>query len=88
MDLITSSTSGAQNPTTAKILAWANENAYKFGFILRYPEGKTDETGYIYESWHFRYVGVDLASKLYNNGNWITMESYFGFDSSYRGYTR
>ena len=62
---------------------WLNDNAYKYGFILRYPKGKTGETGYIYESWHYRYVGVDLASKLYNGGNWISLESYFGITSQY-----
>lgn len=62
---------------------WLSSNAYKYGFILRYPKGKDGETGYRYESWHFRYVGTDLASKLYNNGNWITMESYFGITSKY-----
>ena len=62
---------------------WLANNCYKYGFILRYPKGKTNETGYMYESWHFRYVGVDLASKLYNNGNWITLESYFGITSKY-----
>lgn len=63
---------------------WLANNAHKYGFILRYPQNKTNETGYIYESWHFRYVGEDLASKLYNNGNWITMESYFGITSEYK----
>lgn len=63
---------------------WLENNCYKYGFILRYPKGKTSETGYKYESWHFRYVGTDLAAKLYNNGNWITMESYFGITSTYR----
>ena len=62
---------------------WLNDNAYKYGFILRYPKGKTGETGYIYESWHYRYVGVDLAKKLYNGGNWITVEDYFGITSQY-----
>ena len=62
---------------------WLANNCYKFGFILRYPKGKDGETGYRYESWHFRYVGNDLASKLYNGGNWITMESYFGITSKY-----
>ena len=62
---------------------WLSENAYKYGFILRYPKGKTDKTGYKYESWHFRYVGVDLATKLYNGGNWITLEEYFGITSEY-----
>lgn len=62
---------------------WLNDNAYKYGFILRYPKGKTNETGYIFESWHFRYVGVPLATKLYNGGNWISLESYFGITSQY-----
>ncbi len=63
---------------------WLKDNCYKYGYILRYPEGKTNETGYIHESWHFRYVGKELAQKLYNGGNWITMEDYFGIDSKYK----
>ena len=62
---------------------WLNDNCYKYGFILRYPNGKSDETGYQYEPWHFRYVGVELVEKLYNNGNWITVEDYFGITSKY-----
>lgn len=62
---------------------WLFKNAYKYGFTLRYPRGKTGETGYKYESWHYRYVGVDLATKLYNGGNWITLENYFGITSQY-----
>lgn len=62
---------------------WLENNCYKYGFILRYPKDKIKETGYKYESWHFRYVGNDLAYKLYNNGNWITMEEYFGITSEY-----
>ena len=62
---------------------WLSNNCYKYGFILRYPKGKDNETGYMYESWHFRYVATDLAEKLYNNGDWITMETYFGFTSEY-----
>ena len=63
--------------------AWLSANAYKYGFILRYPSGKSGVTGYKYESWHFRYVGVELATKLYNDGNWITLEEYFGITSEY-----
>ena len=63
---------------------WVSKNAYKYGFIIRYPEGKLDITGYKYESWHLRYVGKELASKLYNNGDWITLEEYFNFDSKYK----
>ena len=63
---------------------WINENCYKYGLILRYPKGKDNITGYMYESWHFRYVGVELATKLYNNGEWITLEEYYGIDSKYK----
>lgn len=62
---------------------WLKDNCYKYGFILRYPAGKESETGYKHESWHFRYVGVDLATKLYNNGSWLTLEDYLGIDSKY-----
>lgn len=62
---------------------WLNQHACEYGFILRYPKGKTNETGYVYEPWHFRYVGVELATKLYNKGNWITLEDYYGITSIY-----
>jgi len=62
---------------------WVNDNAYLYGFIIRYPKGKTDETGYKYEPWHLRYVGLRLAKELYNNGDWISMEDYFGITSEY-----
>lgn len=62
---------------------WVNQNCYKYGLILRYPKGKESITGYMLEPWHLRYVGVELAKILYNNGNWITLEEYFGIDSKY-----
>lgn len=62
---------------------WVNQNAWKYGYIIRYPKGKSNETGYVYESWHLRYVGTELAKKLYNNGDWITLEDYFGITSKY-----
>lgn len=62
---------------------WLNNNAYKYGFILRYPKGKENITGYMFEPWHYRYVG-ELSKTLYNNGSWITLEEYFGIDSYYR----
>lgn len=86
MDIVTSGTAESQIPEFAARLAWLKDNAQRFGFILRYPEGKTHITGYIFEPWHYRYVGEDLAAKLYNGGNWITLEEYFGIDSVYRGY--
>lgn len=63
--------------------AWLKDNCYKYGFIIRYVENKDDQTGYMYEPWHIRYVGVDLATKLYNGGNWLTIEEYFGITSKY-----
>ena len=62
---------------------WINNNCYKYGFILRYPKGKEHITGYKYESWHLRYVGEELSTKLYNNGDWITLEEYFNLTSTY-----
>lgn len=57
-------------------LEWLRCNAYKYGFILRYPQGKENITGYEYEPWHYRYVGKDISSLLYNNGEWLTLEEY------------
>ena len=62
---------------------WLNEHCSEYGFIIRYPEGKESITGYIFEPWHIRYVGKELASALYNNGDWITLEEYFGITSQY-----
>ena len=63
---------------------WVNDNAYKYGFIIRYPKGKEKYTGYKYEPWHLRYVGKDLAEKLYNDGDWISLEEYFDIESKYK----
>ena len=53
---------------------WTHQNAHKYGFIIRYPEGKEDVTKYSYEPWHLRYVG-QLAEYLYNNN--LTLEEYY-----------
>ena len=53
---------------------WLSENCWDFGFILRYPEGKEDITGIPYEPWHYRYVGVEIAKIIHENG-W-TLEEY------------
>lgn len=53
---------------------WLEKNAHKYGFIMRYPEGKEDVTGYMHESWHFRYVGKDIAKDIYKNKS--TLEEY------------
>ncbi|MDX8418935.1 M15 family metallopeptidase [Stecheria sp. CLA-KB-P133] len=57
---------------------WLYHNAYRYGFIMRYPEGKTDYTGYDYEPWHYRYVGVDTATAMYNIDPDLSFEEYFG----------
>lgn len=51
---------------------WLAANAYKYGFIIRYPKGKEHITGYIYEPWHIRYVGKELAEYIYTND--LTLE--------------
>ncbi len=53
---------------------WMKKNAHKYGFILRYPEGKEKVTGFKYEPWHYRYVGKEVATIIYEN-NW-TLEEY------------
>ncbi|MBQ8633284.1 MAG: M15 family metallopeptidase [Lachnospiraceae bacterium] len=58
---------------------WLKENCWRFGFILRYQKGKEHITGYAYEPWHLRYVGVPLAYYLYTNN--LTLEEYYGTSS-------
>ena len=57
--------------------AWLRDNAWRFGFVLRYPSDKTDITGYTFEPWHFRYVGTDLATEMHETGV-TTLEEFFG----------
>jgi D-alanyl-D-alanine carboxypeptidase len=54
--------------------AWLQENAYRFGFILRYPEDKDSVTGYQYEPWHYRFVGVEAATAIHAGD--MTLEEY------------
>ena len=56
---------------------WMQENAYKYGFILRYPKDKEYITGYIYEPWHYRYVGINAATTIKNEG--LTFEEYYEY---------
>lgn len=53
---------------------WLVKNSYKYGFILRYPEGKENITGYMYEEWHYRYLGTTLAKEVYDSG--LTYDEY------------
>ncbi len=61
---------------------WLSRRAADFGFILRYPKGKEDVTGYAYEPWHYRYVGPELAKRIKSSG--LTMEEYFGLPPVHR----
>lgn len=56
---------------------WASANAHEFGFILRYPEGRQDTTGFLAESWHYRFVGTDTSSAM-RAGEVETLEEFFG----------
>lgn len=60
---------------------WLAENCHKYGFIVRYPEEKEDVTGYMYEPWHIRYLGVDTATAVYESG--LCLEEYLGITSEY-----
>ena len=66
---------GSFEYTDAK--AWLDEHAYEYGFILRYPEDKEDITGYMYESWHYRYVGKEVAKYIHDTG--ITFDEYYAY---------
>jgi D-alanyl-D-alanine carboxypeptidase len=60
---------------------WLAANAYRFGYLLSYPADKTEVTGYEYEPWHFRYIGVDLATEMHNEGV-TTLEEFFGLPAA------
>lgn len=64
------------NTDSSTAYEWLAENAYKYGFILRYPEGKENITGIDYEPWHYRFVGVGEAKKIKNSG--LCLEEYLG----------
>ena len=61
-----------QEETATQI--WLMENSWRYGFILRYPNGTTEQTGIIYEPWHYRYVGREYAEEIHRMG--LTLEEY------------
>ncbi|HOZ54377.1 MAG TPA: M15 family metallopeptidase, partial [Bacilli bacterium] len=61
----------------SKEYRWLNTNSYKYGFILRYPKDKEGITGYMYEPWHYRYVGLDVAKYIHENN--ITFDEYYAY---------
>lgn len=65
----------------SKSFEWVSTNAHKYGFIIRFPEGKEDITGYQYESWHYRYCGIECATYIYEHD--ITFEEYYEYFIKY-----
>lgn len=72
---VDNATSSFENFTNTKEYQWMLDNSYKYGFILRYPSGKENITGYQFESWHYRYVGLKLAKKIKASN--LTFDEYF-----------
>lgn len=64
-----------------KSFTWVSENAYKYGFILRFPQDKEYITGYQYESWHYRYCGIECSTYIHNHD--ITFEEYYEYFIKY-----
>ncbi len=60
--------------------AWVAANSYKYGFVVRYLPGKQSITGYVYEPWHLRYVGTELAQQVQTSGQ--TLEEFFGLEAA------
>lgn len=60
---------------------WLAANCWKYGFIIRYPQGKESVTGYMYEPWHVRFIGKDMAKSVYDSG--LCLEEYLGITSQY-----
>ena len=60
---------------------WVATHGYKYGFLIRYPEGKQSVTGYRYEPWHLRYVGSELATEMQKKGV-LTLEEFFGLPTA------
>ena len=58
---------------------WIEENAYRFGYVIRYPDGHDHVTGYRWEPWHLRYVGTEVAQELHDSEH-DTLEEFFGLD--------
>lgn len=65
-----------------KSFTWVSENAYKYGFIIRFPKDKEYITGYQYEPWHYRYCGTECATYIHDND--ITFEEYYEYFIKYK----
>ena len=81
LDIVTDNIIGNEFENTDEF-KWLQENAHLYGFILRYPKGKEYITGYNYESWHYRYVGKELATKVKESG--LTYDEYYAYYCEYK----
>ena len=77
LDIFEKNNSRQQTFHESEAYFWLKDNAHNYGFILRYPEDKEDITGYSFESWHYRYVGVEAATYIYQNN--ITFDEYYAY---------
>lgn len=66
---------------TTKAGTWLRKNAWKYGFIIRYPDGSYPVTGYQYEPWHLRFVGVELSTEMHAQGVTI-LENFFNYPAA------
>ncbi len=81
LDIVTYDIQGNDFENTDEF-KWLQENAHNYGFILRYPKDKENITGYSYESWHYRYLGKDLATKVKESG--LTYDEYYAYFCEYK----
>ena len=81
LDIVTYNTIGNDFENKPEF-TWLSNNAHLYGFILRYPKDKEYLTGFEYESWHYRYLGVDLATKVYESG--LTYDEYYAYYCDYK----
>ena len=77
LDIFSKSNSNKNTFKDTETAKWLKDNCYRFGFILRYPEELVKVTGYNYESWHFRYVGKEIAKYIHENN--ISFEEYYAY---------
>ncbi len=77
LDIFSKYNTNRKTFTDSEEAKWLKENAHNFGFLLRYPPELDDITGYSFESWHYRYVGKELATYIYNNN--ITFDEYYAY---------
>lgn len=77
LDIFSNKNTSTENFKDSEAYIWLKEHAHEYGFIERYPESKEYLTGYAFESWHWRYVGIEAATQIYNEQ--ITFDEYYAY---------